>query len=106
MADVNRRELNEALRLLRVYHDQSRADLIDGLKISKSYLSEIESGSKQVSLDIVQKYAKVFGITPSSILFLGESLAQKKAAKSAERNISGKIRKLMAWISEVEQVCE
>lgn len=91
-------ELNEALRLIRVYHDMSRAELIQGIGISKSFLSEIESGSKAVSLETVQKYADFFGLPPSSILFLGESLAKGGVASTFEKRISGKVRQLMRWV--------
>lgn len=103
MLKQNRQELNEALRLLRVYHDLSRSELINEMKISKSYLSEIETGSKQVSLDMIERYAKFFELKPSMILLLGESLAEGASAKKAEHFFAGKARKLMAWIIDLEE---
>lgn len=98
----NRQKLNETLRLLRVYHDLSRADIVENLGISKSYLSEIESGAKNVSLDLVNRYAEFFDIKPSGILFVGESLAKGNFAKSFEKSFGGKVRSLMTWISDVD----
>ena len=68
----------------------------------KSYLSEIESGAKNVSLELVNRYAEFFEIQPSGILFVGESLARRGIAKSFEKSFSGKIRSLMTWISDVD----
>ena len=36
--------LNQALRLIRTYHDFSQTELCAELGVSNSYLSEIESG--------------------------------------------------------------
>ena len=47
--------LNEALRLVRVYHDLSQADVAERVGLSKSYVSEIESGEKNVSLAVLEK---------------------------------------------------
>ncbi|MEY4765257.1 MAG: hypothetical protein RI907_1930, partial [Pseudomonadota bacterium] len=44
--------LNEALRLVRAYHDMSQSELSVQLGISNSFLSEIESGKKQPTLDL------------------------------------------------------
>ena len=38
--------LSEALRLIRVFHDLKQTELADRLGVSKSYLSEIESGEE------------------------------------------------------------
>ena len=37
--------INEALRLIRVFHDLKQFELADRLKVSKSHISEIESGN-------------------------------------------------------------
>ena len=37
-------KLNQALRLIRVFHDQSLSELAKQMNISVGYLSEIESG--------------------------------------------------------------
>lgn len=67
--------LNEALRLLRVYHDLKAVKLAEKLGISPSYLSEIETGKKEPSLELIRTYAKVFGVRPSAILFFSEDIA-------------------------------
>lgn len=98
MPKPENKELNDALRLLREYHDLSRNDLIEGLNISKSYLSEIESGSKQVSLEMVKRYAEFLKLKPSMILLLGESLAEGRSAQTVEKYVAKNTRKLMNWI--------
>ena len=62
---------NDALRLVRVFHDMSQTDLAGKLKISKSYLSEIEKGEKKkVTLELLERYSEVFNIPMSSLMFL------------------------------------
>jgi transcriptional regulator with XRE-family HTH domain len=68
--------LNEALRLLRVYHDLKAIELAEKLAISASYLSEIESGKKEPTLELIRTYAEVFNTSPSAILFFSEDIAK------------------------------
>lgn len=70
--------LNEALRLIRVFHDLNAAQLARKLKISPSYLSEIENGRKNVSLELVDKYSRYFNLPNSTILFFGEKLRERR----------------------------
>jgi len=60
--------LNEALRLIRVFHDMKSVELAKKLNISNSYLSEIEKGKKQPPFDLINKYGAIFNIKPSAIL--------------------------------------
>lgn len=103
MSASGKTELNEALRILRDYYGYSRNEIMDGVQISKSYLSELESGSKRVTLDVVSKYAEFLDLKPSMILLLGESLAEGKSAKTIEGFVAKNTRKLMSWISELER---
>ncbi len=66
--------LHEALRLLRVLHDLKSVDMAAELGISPSYLSEIEAGKKEPSLEIIRRYARVFKTTSASLLFFAEEL--------------------------------
>ncbi|MEY4589380.1 MAG: hypothetical protein RL497_1456, partial [Pseudomonadota bacterium] len=45
--------INKALKTIRQYHKVQQAELAEQLCISKSYLSEIESGKKPVSFDFL-----------------------------------------------------
>lgn len=66
--------LNEALRLIRVFHDLKQHEAAEKLGISKSYLSEIESGKKIPNTELIGKYARVFDLPVSSIWFFNEHL--------------------------------
>jgi transcriptional regulator with XRE-family HTH domain len=95
--------LNEALRLIRVYHDMKQAELATKLGISKSYMSEIEKGTKSPTMELVEKYAEIFGIPSSSILFFSENMDKPMAAgtaRYAHRFVAAKIIKLLQFLEE------
>src|SRR5437016_10516028 len=74
--------LHEALRLLRVLHDLKSIELAEMLQISPSYLSEIESGKKEPTLELMRRYAQVFKTTPAALLFFSEDLAKEGKRKN------------------------
>ena len=68
---------HELLKIIRTVNGFSQIRAAESLGISKSYLSEIESGKKKVSLDILEKYKEVFDISPSTVLFFDEQFKAK-----------------------------
>lgn len=89
--------LNQALRLIRSFHDMSQTELSETLGISKSYLSEIESGKKQPTLEILDKYSKEFDIPLSSILFFSETIDSNKLGEKVRVNLAKKIVSILEW---------
>ncbi len=92
--------LNEALRLIRVFHDMKQNEAADKLGISKSYLSEIEKGSKDPSLELLRKYEKAFDIPMSSIMFFSENLGKSTANEKARKFVASKIISMMKFIED------
>lgn len=95
--------LHEALRLIRVYHDLKQSELAVKLGMSKSYLSEIERGTKPPSVDLINKYADIFAIPASSILFFAENMdkaATVGAARQARTYVASKVLKLLQFLEE------
>jgi transcriptional regulator with XRE-family HTH domain len=95
--------LHEALRLIRVYHDMKQAELAEKLGISKSYMSEIEKGTKSPSVELINKYADIFGIPASSILFFAENMDKPQASvatRQARQFVATKIIKLLQFLEE------
>jgi transcriptional regulator with XRE-family HTH domain len=92
--------LNEALRLIRVFHDMNQSALAERLGISKSHLSEVESNKKTPSLALIDRYSEVFDIPKSSILFFSESLDGNRPIENARTMVSSKIIALLNFIAE------
>ena len=92
--------LSEALRLIRVFNDIKQQELADKLGLSASYISEIENSKKIPTLEIIEKYSKLFDIPVSSIMFFSEELENKKISSRAKSVISKKIIQFLQLIEE------
>lgn len=96
--------LNEALRLIRVFHNINQSQLAHKLEISRSYLSEIEAGKKAPNLELLNKYSSIFDVPPSSLLLFSENLENKTYSEKARVAFASKIVKIMNWLSETESI--
>lgn len=95
--------LNRALRLLRTYHHFSQIELAKKLQISNSYLSEIESGDKHASIELLDKYSVIFKMPLSSIILFSElNSANKKFTDKISFTAADKILRLLEWIEDRE----
>lgn len=101
-----KKAINETLRLLRVFHDMSRSELVNKIGISPSFLSEIESGNKKVTLDTLNKYSEAFQIPVSSLLFFSESLNDDYKLEEARRFLSDKIIRILQWLEDKDDFKE
>ncbi|MCP5206306.1 MAG: helix-turn-helix transcriptional regulator [Hahellaceae bacterium] len=96
--------INKALKLIRQFHDLKQVELASKLEISKSYLSEIESGKKPVSFEMLEKYSNEFDIPISSLVFFSESLSSKKGISEKFRAVfSGKVLDMMEWLIDRDE---
>lgn len=89
--------LSKALLLIRKYHDLTQSQLSSELGMSSSYLSEIESGKKQPSLDILGRYSEFFEIPLSSIIFFSEHVDDKKVTEGARLGIAKSVLSVLEW---------
>lgn len=97
--------LNRALKLLRTYHQFKQVDLAKRLGVSNSYLSEIETGVKTPSVDLLEKYAEVFKMPASTILLFSETMSDEKRTSEKIRVVAAeKILRMLEWIDERESV--
>lgn len=86
---------------MRIFHDLTQKDLAEKLEISTSHLSEIESGKKTPTLSLLERYANVFNIPISSIMFFSENLDQENPRlEKARVMVSSKVLALLDFIAE------
>lgn len=97
--------INQALKNIRQFHNIKQSDLSEKLGISNSYLSEIESGKKSPSLELLSQYSEIFDISVSSLLFFSESLEgdDKKLSSKFQKKSSKLITRLLEWSNTIEQ---
>lgn len=89
--------LNKALKLIRTYYDISQTELSSQIGVSNSYLSEIESGKKQPTIDLLKKYSELFDMPLSSILFFSEGLDAPKATDAMRMTVAKSVISLLEW---------
>ena len=68
--------------------------------MSKSYLSEIESGKKSVGYDLLEKYSELFDVPVSSLVFFSENLEEADTIPEKFRSVvADKILNIMEWVA-------
>ena len=90
--------IGAALRCIRKFHDLNQNAAAEKLGISKSYLSEIESETKEPTFQLIQRYADVFKLSASSILFFAENYEVPRRRAVAQKIVAGKILALMRFL--------
>ena len=85
----------QALKLLRRYQGLNQSNLAKQLGVSRSYVSELESGNRTPSLDLLSRYADVFNVPVSSLVFFAEALEDKENLTSRLDKAKGVIEKVV-----------
>lgn len=93
--------IGRALKLIRKYHNLTLDQLNERLGYSKSFISEIERGKKNPSLEVLKTYSEGFDMPLSSILFFAENQGEDKRTKRLRRAIAGKAIKLLEWVEDI-----
>lgn len=65
------------LKALRKFNRMTQQEVADKFSVSKPYICQIETGKNKVTLELVEKYSRLFGIRKSLILQCTENKNQK-----------------------------
>lgn len=99
--------MGETLKLLRIFYGYKSVDMAKRLNISQSFLSEIENSKKNPTLELLNKYSKIFNIKVSTIVLLSESLENEQVArKDLKHNLAGigmKVLKILKENGELDE---
>lgn len=93
--------MGEALRLLRIFNGYKSAELAQKLDLSQSYVSELENGKKQPTMEVLDKYAKVFGMKKSTLMLFAESLEGEEIKNDKKQRIARAGMKLLKILEKV-----
>lgn len=97
--------MGEALRLLRIFNGYKSAELAKKLELSQSYVSELENGKKQPTMEVLDKYAKVFEMKKSTLMLFAESLEGEEIKNDKKQRIARagmKLLKILERVGEFE----
>lgn len=93
----------QALKILRRSQELNQAELAERLGVSRSYISELESGNRTPSFELLEKYAGVFDVPLSSLIFFAEGLKEPEALEGRLEKAKGVIaKKIIALLSVIE----
>ena len=67
-------QIREALKLLRVHHGMTQAEIAEAFDIGRPYISQLENGHVSVGLATLERYSDYFNIPISSIIYIAEHL--------------------------------
>lgn len=93
--------MGEALRLLRIFNGYKSAELAKKLELSQSYVSELENGKKQPTMEVLDKYAKVFEMKKSTLMLFAESLEGEEIKNDKKQRIARAGMKLLKILEKV-----
>jgi len=93
--------MNEALKKIRLFHQIKQVELANELGISKSYLSEIESNKKPVSMGLLGKYADHFCMPVSSLLIFSEKLEDAKNSTELSLEWDMRVKRMLDWVGTI-----
>jgi len=95
--------MSRALRLLRVYHKLSLTQLSKKIDVSVSFLSEIESGKKNPTVELLGKYGQAFDMPVSAILSFSDEI-DNPSSSALSFSVRKKVLDLLEWLSDDEEV--
>ena len=93
--------MGEALRLLRIFNGYKSAELAKKLELSQSYVSELENGKKQPTMEVLDKYAKVFEMKKSTLMLFAESLEGEEIKNDKKQRLARAGMKLLKILEKV-----
>lgn len=93
--------MGEALRLLRIFNGYKSVELAKKLELSQSYVSELENGKKQPTMEVLDKYAKVFEMKKSTLMLFAESLEGEEIKNDKKQRIARAGMKLLKILEKV-----
>ncbi len=93
--------LGKILKHIRLFNKLTQLELSEQINLSRSYLSEIESGKKIPQISVLEDYARVFDIPLSHIMLFAENYDEKITfKKSLKKAVTGTALKFLDWVTK------
>lgn len=94
--------INEALTIARLYWGYSQTELASSLGISQAMVSEIERGTKAVTLETLGRYSDVLGIKKSQLMFFAEEIEGEPPVRKGRLIIAEKALRLLRQLKPAD----
>lgn len=96
--------LNQALKIIRKFHQVNQTELAKALGVSTSHISEIESGKNTITLEMLKKYADYFEVPVSQLMLFSEHIENESdVPKKVRVFLANKLLKVLNWKIEHDQ---
>lgn len=95
---MKRPMINEALTIARLYWGYTQAELAALLGVSQAMVSEIERGVKDVSMDMLDRYATALNVRKSQLMFFAEEIDGEPPQRKGKLLIADKVLKILKAI--------
>lgn len=92
--------IGDVLRNIRLFHKVKIMELSNEFNISQGYLSDIERGVKQPTIEILEMYSKKFDLPLYGIMFLNENIDDPAMLSKFKKMVSKKAAQLIDHLSE------
>lgn len=76
-SNVKQIALGKVIRYFRIANDMKAKDVAEKISCTSAYISEIENGKKNVTIENLKKLAEVFNVKASDICYIQECLIEK-----------------------------
>lgn len=87
---MTERLMNEALRIIRLYWGKTQAELAQLLGVSQSYISEVEKGKRDVTMDLLRRYSRELKVPMSTLMLFAEKVEGAPPITRGKLLIAGK----------------
>ncbi|WP_170560928.1 helix-turn-helix domain-containing protein [Ruegeria atlantica] len=104
MADPHKQMINEALALARMYWGYSQQEMADALGMSQAMVSEIERGTKSVTLETLDRYAVALGVKKSQLMFFAEEIEGQGPVRKGRLIVADAALRVLRKLKPVEPV--
>lgn len=94
--------INEALKLARLYCGYSQVEMARALKMSQAMVSEIERGTKSVTLETLDRYSNALSIKKSQLMFFAEEIEGEAPIRKGRLIVAGKALRLLDKMKPAE----
>lgn len=102
MPETKKPMINEALTLARLYWGYSQVELAEMLGMSQAMVSEIERGSKAVTIETLNRYSEVLGVRKSQLMFFAEEIESEAPVRRGRLIVARKALDLLEKLKPAE----